>query len=188
MVSYYHKTLINMPWLPYLGWILPLFWVTNVVLLHAYTSTYMQNHNDTINKQTSEDFFKKIYLSFYCKGCVWEELETEQNCNILTPTLMAISVVSFPFSRATQQEAQRPTQLSAGFLYRLLSPTGLQTPSGVPRAPSAGCGFPYHICLQLVWSPTPWLPVHTELYNSSIAHSIAHAIFGMACLIFIKRK
>ena len=27
---------------------------------------------------------------------------------------------------------------SAGFLYRILSPTGLQTPSGVPRATSAG--------------------------------------------------
>ena len=31
---------------------------------------------------------------------------------------------------------------------------------------------------------TNWLPVFTELYNSSIAHSI----FGMACLIVIKRK
>ena len=58
---------------------------------------------------------------------------------------MAISVVSFPFSRAAQPEAQRPTLLGAGFLYHILSPTGIQTPSGVPRAPSAGCGFPYHI-------------------------------------------
>ena len=60
--------------------------------------------------KTSEDFFKKIYLSLYLKGsekgysrfyCV-RELETKQNCNILTPTLMAISVVSFLFSRAAQ--------------------------------------------------------------------------------------
>ena len=28
----------------------------------------MQHHNDTIIKQTSEDFFRKIYLSLYCKG------------------------------------------------------------------------------------------------------------------------
>ena len=74
------------------------------------------------------------------------ELETEQNCTILTPTLVAISVVSFLFSRAAQPETRGPTLLGAGFLYRILSPTGLQT---------------------------NWLPVFTELYNSSIAHFIS---------------
>ena len=44
-----------------------------VVYSHAYTSTYTHaytcrmDHNDTITK-TSEDLFKKIYLSLYCKG------------------------------------------------------------------------------------------------------------------------
>ena len=48
-------------------------------------------NNDAINK------FRKIYLSLCSKGllkgfyCVRGELETEQNCNILTPTLMAIT-------------------------------------------------------------------------------------------------
>ena len=74
------------------------------------------------------------------------ELETKQNCNILTPTLMAISVVSFSFSRAAQPEAWGPSLLDACFLYRILSPTGLQT---------------------------NWLPVFTELYNSSIAYPIS---------------
>ena len=37
------------------------------------------------------------------------------------PTLMAISVVSFSFSRVAQPEAQGPTLLGAGFLYRILS-------------------------------------------------------------------
>ena len=59
---------------------------------------------------------------------------------------MAISVVSFLFSRAAQPEARGPTLLGVGFLYRILSPTVLQT---------------------------HWLPVFTELYNSSIAHSIS---------------
>ena len=63
--------------------------------------SHMQSHaeyNDTM-KKTSEDFFKKIYLSLYLKAFVSEwESETEQNCNILTPTLMAISVVSSSFS------------------------------------------------------------------------------------------
>ena len=71
------------------------------------------------------------------------ELETKQNCNILTSILMAISV-SFPFSWAAQPEARGfCSLLGAGFLYRILSPTGLvsKTQSGVPRAPSAGCCF-----------------------------------------------
>ena len=38
---------------------------------------------------------------------------------------MAISVVAFSFSRAAQPEAQEPTPLDAGFLYRILSPIGL---------------------------------------------------------------
>ena len=38
---------------------------------------------------------------------------------------MAISVVSFPFSRAAQPKAWWPTLLGAGFLYRILSPRGL---------------------------------------------------------------
>ena len=38
------------------------------------------------------------------------ERETEQNCNILTPSLMAISI-SFPFSRVAQPEARGPSSL-----------------------------------------------------------------------------
>ena len=85
--------------------------------------------------------------------------------------------------------------LSASFLYHILSPTGLQNFWG-PRGPLLlSGGFPYHIlyptslfpnsirgpkgslrravafsttsCLYLVWLPTLWLPVLTELYNSS---------------------
>ena len=69
------------------------------------------------------------------------------------PTLMAVSFVSFSFSRAAQPAAQRLIPPGAGFLHRILSRTGLQTPSGVPRAPSVGCGFSYHIL-----SPTSLIP------------------------------
>ena len=151
-----------------------------------------QRHNDKGRAKTSlEKYSSHFIVTFACE----REVETEHNCNILTPTLMAVSVVSFSFSRAAQPAAQRPTLPDAGFLHRILSPTGLQTPSGVPRAPSAGCGFPYHILsptslipnsfggpespFGLVWlslphivsksvrSLTHWLPVFTELYNSS---------------------
>ena len=73
------------------------------------------------------------------------------------PTLMAISVVSFSFSWCST--GGLGAQLSAGFLYHISSLTHLV--------------------------PNSWLPVFTELYNSSIAHSIAHSIFGMACMIVI---
>ena len=87
------------------------------------------------------------------------------------------------------------------FQHHLFNWSGLQTQSGVPRAPSAGwwlslpylvsnssdlqlhresrrplllgSGFPYHILSPTLWSLTHWLPVFTELYNSSITHSIS---------------
>ena len=36
-----------------------------------------------------------------------------------------------------------------------------------------GGGFLYHSLSPTLWSPTNWFPVLTELYNSSIAHSIS---------------
>ena len=82
-----------------------------VVYSHIYTSTYTcRIHIDAVNK-TSEDFFKKYTSHFIVRVVCERELETEQNCNILTPTLMAISVVSFSFSRTAQPEAR----LSAGW-------------------------------------------------------------------------
>ena len=61
---------------------------------------------------------------------------------------------------------QRPSSLlDDGFLYCILSATSLDPNSiGAPRAPSAWRGFPYLI---LSATPTVWLPVLTELYNSS---------------------
>ena len=49
---------------------------------------------------------------------------------------MAVSVVSFSFSRAAQAEAQGPSSLlDDGFLYCILSPTGLQNSIGGPEGP-----------------------------------------------------
>ena len=134
--------------------------------------------------KTSEDFFRKICTShFICKvACVRGSWRLNKDCNILTPTLMAISVVSFSLSWCS---TRGPGAHSAGFLYctyhqLVWSPNSIGGPEG------SFCwvvAFPTTSCLQLVW-----LPVLTELYNSSIAHSIAHSIFGMACLIVIKCK
>ena len=67
--------------------------------------TYRRN-----DKQTQEDFFNKIFTShFICKGfenviqClhVRGSWRPNRNCNILAPTLMAVNVVSFSFSRCS---------------------------------------------------------------------------------------
>ena len=70
---------------------------------------------------------------------------------------MAVSVVSFSFSRA----AQPLCWLS---LLHLISNFSGPQLFRTPRAPSAWCGFPYHISSL---TPTVWLLVLTELYNSS---------------------
>ena len=52
----------------------------------------------------------------------------------------------------------RPRAHSAGCWFSLLHLirifSGPQTPSGFPRAPSVGCGFPYHISSPTVWNST----------------------------------
>ena len=127
-----------------------------------------QRHNDkgrvktSLTKYISLNLFarfEKGYSRFYCE----RELETEQNCYILTPTLMAVSVVSFSFSRAAQPEAH-----SAGWWLSLLhlfsNFSGPQLNQG-PRAPSAWRGFPYYISSV---TPTPTLTVWLLFWLSYI--------------------
>ena len=67
---------------------------------------------------------------------------------------MAVNVVSFSFSWCS---TGGPGVHSAGcwlsLLHLISNFSGLQTPSGFPRASSAGCGFPYHIS-SITPSPT----------------------------------
>ena len=99
---------------------------------------------------------RKGYSRFYGE----REPETEQNCNILTLTLMAVSVVSFSFSRAAQPEAQGfHFLLSAGFLYHILSATSLDPNSiGGSEGPFGLVWLPLpHLVYNSIWSPTVWL-------------------------------
>ena len=51
----------------------------------------MQKHIQH-NKDERTQFFRKIYLSRYWKHCVWEvSWRLNKDCNILTPTLLAIA-------------------------------------------------------------------------------------------------
>ena len=85
----------------------------------------------------------QIYTSHFIarvrKGCsrfaCERELEIEHNCNILTPKLMAVNVVSFSFFWFSTG-ALGSTLLGAGFLYCILSASSLDpNSSGLPEGP-----------------------------------------------------
>ena len=77
-----------------------------------------------------------------------------KDCNILTPLLWP-SALCLSCSPDAQQEPQGLSfLLSAGFLYHILSPTGLQNYWG-PRGPlRPGVAFPTTSYQRLLWTPT----------------------------------
>ena len=70
------------------------------------------------------------------------ELETEQNCIILTPSFLAITAFLSRSPGLLNRGPGGPASLGAGFLYCILSLTRL-----IPNSSD----------LQLVWSPTDWI-------------------------------
>ena len=68
------------------------------------------------------------------------ELETEQNCNILAPTLMAITAFLSRSPGLLNRGPGFPASLVHGPHSSIFSPTATAQ-SGVLRAPSAGCWF-----------------------------------------------
>ena len=85
--------------------------------IHLYTHLYAEHNNDTII--TSDTVFEKnIPLTLFERVVCERELETEQNCNILTLTLLAITAFLSPFSWAAQRGGGLLCWvLGAGFLY-----------------------------------------------------------------------
>ena len=151
--------------------------------LYTYTCRI---HFDAIIK-TSEDFFKKIYLSLYLKGCVWEGVgDWTKTATYWTPQPLRTSpCVVLVLLGCCSAGGPAAHCVGCGPPLPHLVTNGSQNCSGGPEGPFCRVvAFSTTSCLQLLWPPTHWLPVFTELYNSSIAHSI----FGMACLIVIKRK
>ena len=116
--------------------------------------------------KTEEDFFNKIFTSHFIarvrKGCsrfaCERELETEHNWNILTPKLWPSALC---LSRSPGLLNRSPGVHSAGcwlsLLHLISNFSGPQTTSGLPRAPSAGCGFPYQISSISLSKSTAWL-------------------------------
>ena len=100
-----------------------------------------------------EDFFNKILPPALLQGferAVWGftvrgSWRPNINCNILTPNLWPSHCVFLVLWCSTR--GPEATLLGDGFLYGI-SDKIFSTHQG-PKAPSAWCGFPYHICLQL---------------------------------------
>ena len=109
----------------------------------------MQKHNQH-NKDERTLFFRKTYLSLYSKGlrkgyCVRSELETEQNCNILTPSSSGYSSSTFSSCGAAQPGALR-AQLFAGsgsYCFELQQ----LTPNSVLQLTRTSCSTGLYNCL-----------------------------------------
>ena len=155
-------------------------------------------HND-IMKTTTQSFRKLCTSQFICKGlCVRGSWRLNKDCNIMTSPAPPDIAVCRSRSPDAQQEARGPTPLDAAFFTASFHQR-VSKLSGGPEGPFyLVVASSATSCLKLIWSPNHWLPVFTELYNSSIAHLISphnlpsgcvtSAVLGMACLIVIERK
>ena len=125
----------------------------------------MTNGHSSLEKYTSH--FIRNRCERVTKGlCVRGELETEQNCNILTPSSSGYSSTSFSFSWAAQPRALRAVspQAGAGSHASILSPKLKLQLTELPVAPGyiivwhppASCGR--HICTQLNPSTVKVIP------------------------------
>ena len=134
-----------------ISWRYVWFLAPNCIMLYRH----LQHHNDTIIK-TQEDFFIKIFTSHFIarvrKDCVGRELETTETA-IFWPPLLWPATLCLSRSPDSQPEALGSTLLGDGFLYCILSASSLDLNSSGPQAPSAWCGFPYHIS-SITSSPT----------------------------------
>ena len=85
----------------------------------------MQNHNDDTIKTSGHSSLEK-YTSHFIERVVCErELETEQNCNILTPTLLAITVFLSRSPGLLNRAPGGPASLGHGSHSSIFSPTDL---------------------------------------------------------------
>ena len=136
----------------------------------------MQNHNDDTIIKTNEDFFKKKYTShFIWKVCVWEGAGDRTELQHIDPhsyghqcfvPVLLMLLNRRPWGPLCWVRLPLPHLVTNG--------SDLQTPSGVPRAPSVGWWLSLpHLVTNGSGLETNWLPVLTELYNSSTAHSIS---------------
>ena len=79
----------------------------------------------TTQWRRATQFLEKYTSHFIWKGCVWVVVGDRTELQYIDPRSIGHNCVSSPFSWAAQPGTWGPTLLSAGFLFRILSPTGL---------------------------------------------------------------
>ena len=96
-------------------------------------------------------FFTACYHQLVSKTPSGVPRALSARCGFPYLILSSTSLIPNSSGAPTHQGLQGPPP--PGFLYHILSPTSLDpNSSGAPRAPSAWCGFPYHI-LSLTSTP-----------------------------------
>ena len=120
--------------------------------VHAEIYIYMLDTYRRNEQQTQEDFFnkylpltllqgfEKVVWSFTVRGS-WRPNITE----IFWPQSYGRQRCVFLVLLGGSTGGPGPTVLGDGFLYCILSASSLDPNSSGPQAPSAWCGFPYHI-------------------------------------------
>ena len=80
-------------------------------LLVTYSYAYACRNIFNTIRTSGHSSLKKVYLSLYWKGCVWEvSWRLNKDCNILTTlNSSGYSIISFPFSCAAQPGAWGPS-------------------------------------------------------------------------------
>ena len=68
-----------------------------------------QKHNDTVIKHKRTQFFRKIYLSLFWKGCVWEGVGDWTELQHIDLHSYGHNSISFPFSWDAQPGAWGPS-------------------------------------------------------------------------------
>ena len=136
--------------------------------------TYRRNNKGRVKTSLEKYVPLTLFVRFVCE----REFETEQNCNILTPTLMAVSVVSFSFSRAAQPEAQEPSSLlDDGFLYCILSATSLD-PNSIGGPFGLVWLFLSHLVSYFNSSRAPTLQGGPEIPFGQVWLSLPHLVYN----------
>ena len=93
-----------------------------------------------------------------CGVLLWEGAGNRTELKYFDPKLMAVTLC---LSCSLGLLNRSPGVLSAGcwlsLLHLISNFSGPQNPSGFSRAPSAGCGFPYHMSTLSFSNSTAWL-------------------------------
>ena len=124
-------------------------------------------------RKTSLTIFTSHFIARVRKGllnvCVWEGFGDQTELKYFDPHSYSCQSCVFLILQMLNRRPWAPLCWVLAFFtasYQHLLWTPIQ--SGLPRAPSAGCGFPYHISSISFQLYCDWDSNSTELYNSSM--------------------